>query len=756
MDTIEQAAKVYRDAGIITHPLTSPKSKGASPGKRPILSGWSELTEHPTDADINNYYNLRDNNIGAVCGKNSDLVIIDIDWYIKGMWDVILDGIDTTSWIKQWRTKERWHWLFTYDESVKLMHEKPLGFDLLSNGGNVVMSPSIHESGQTYQLNGNVTDRPTIPEQLVKNINGFVGIFHKLIKTLGTCRRTFLNLFNAVFVDNKHGYYHRLDLFRHADGRSRSLALFAEIKAAGATDEEMILLCMMIFGDNFNMQQSVEALSHIKASATAKTETILSDPILSEFYEKNDRVVDEYKNYYTQEIKKDGTIKVNLCLSSIAEGITKRLNAISFNDDLYVYQNGYYVKGEVQIKSQIQEIAKTVGYKGPLKRHTDEILHYMKYDNPHIEYPFNQYNDMLPVNNGIVKIDFDEQRCDLLPHDPSYLFTYKLPVDYMSDNDGSVIHKNVISQYVEDNDENILYQMPAQAILQALGAAPFKKAYILQGDPNAGKSSYLELLLRCFGKRNISGQSLQSLSESNFSVANLEGKQFNVYDDLSDIPMKDTGVFKTLTGKHDHWVQRKGVQGYETYIHAVHIYTCNSPPTFDKRVKNDTAFWDRWEYTHFPYKFEKDPYYYDKTFTPDNISGFFSRVLKTAIQIKAHGLITNSTASEVREMWSFNSDPLYQFIQESFDTERGSMYIEKDGLIECINKWAIANDVDMEKIPSGKTAMTQALDKYEIYSARPKNADGVQVQAYSIPGVWKMGANFTVQKIIQKTEQSNL
>jgi len=756
LNEMSNAAIYYRSVGIITHPLTSPKDRGKSPGKKPIIRDWSNLTTSPTDEQIKNFYEKSDHNIGAVCGKASNLVVLDVDWYIRGMWDQILSGVDTSQWIRQYRTDGRWHWLFTFDENAKLSHEKPLGFDILANGGNVVMAPSIHEEGETYCIEGEITKRTPVPDDVLRRINGFVGVYSDLYRLFGKCRRTFLNMFNAFFVNWESEYYRRLEYFRGADGRTRTLAMFAELKANGATDQQLMLLCMMVFGDSFDYNLSLESINHIGDDKTFKTDTILADPVMSQFYEKKDGIEDEYKNYYTVEVLKSGKAVIKLNISGIADGVTKRLNVISFADSLYVYTDGYYIEGLSRVKQVIQEIAKTVRYVGPLKRVTDEIIHYIMYESPYFEYPFNQYTDVLPVNNGLLKIDFDDQSCELIPHDPSYFFTYKFPVDYSSTNDGSIIHDEVIKEYVEGDDSDMLYQIPAQALLQALGCAPFKKAYILQGDPNAGKSSYLELLLRCFGQRNISGESLQALGSSRFSTSNLEGKIINAYDDLSDIPLNNCGVFKTLTGKHEHTVEQKGVQGYTAHIYAVHLFTCNSPPTFDKRVKNDTAFWERWEYIHFPYVFGVDPFFYNRVFTEDNVSGFFSRVLKTLMKIKSHGLTVKSTASEVRERWSYNSDPLYQFLQESVEFGRGHMYVEKDAFIDCVRRWCLSNDVDMEKVPSTKTGFTQALDKYEIYSKRVTNNVGIQVQAYEIPGMWQDGAAFTASRILQRTEQSTM
>ena len=55
-------------------------------------------------------------------------------------------------------------------------------------------------------------------------------------------------------------------------------------------------------------------------------------------------------------------------------------------------------------------------------------------------------------------------------------------------------------------------------------------------------------------------------------------------------------------------------------IPCVYAFTCNRPPTITQKVRTDSAFWERWNYIVFPYSFDVDGMFYEKTFTPELLS----------------------------------------------------------------------------------------------------------------------------------------
>lgn len=455
------------------------------------------------------------------------------------------------------------------------------------------------------------------------------------------------------------------------------------------------------------------------------------------------------------EVTKSG--KINLVPELTADYIRKLLNVVSFTGKLYVYKDGYYQEGSEAIKTAIVKIVRDTKATVSIREITRDILHYLKYHDPESEYPFNNNTlGMIPFKNGVVKLHFQEGRIELLEHDPKYKFNYIIPHDFNPTNNGDVIHEEIIKKYVAVEDQDILYQIPAQALLQAQGMAPYKKGYLLQGPPHGGKSTYLELLETAFGIAAVSHRSLQALAENVFAMASLENKLLNCYDDLGNVPLKDVGAFKTATGKEYHDIERKGQDSYTARLSAVHVFTCNAPPTYPASVKKDSAFWERWEYIRFLLRFKRDPGFKIRMFTPENISGFLHRVLKTCIDIYNRGLLTNSTAEQVREKWSYNADPVYRYLDEFIEKSNRCHYVDKDDLLAKIHRWSIATNQDTENIPTTIRGLTTHLELFDILSVRKTDVEGIRKEVYQLNGTLIQNDSPFRPEIIQvRTEQGS-
>jgi len=283
--SIKDAAKYYASIGIITHPLHGPNASVKSPGKQPKLSKWQKLEIPLSDDEIENKYS-NDGNLGFICGKRSDLTVLDIDWCVKGIWDNILKGVDTSSWVKQAHTGMKWHYLFRYFSDIKAKTYPGLGFDILSDtiqkdsetelqytgGNNCVAAPSIHLDGNKYQVTGNIDERPIIPEIVVQRIIKAIELYQEITdKILPKCLGSFQWLWDALFIDKKHEFHHKTSIFMgDKENRDRYLHLCAELKANGATDGHLALICMMIFGDRYDPTTTEKELQQIKPLPATK------------------------------------------------------------------------------------------------------------------------------------------------------------------------------------------------------------------------------------------------------------------------------------------------------------------------------------------------------------------------------------------------------------------------------------------------------------------------------------------------------
>ncbi|TGC07018.1 DUF3987 domain-containing protein [Methanolobus halotolerans] len=282
--SLYDASKYYHEIGMRPHPLSKPDDKRASPGKRPLVENWNHIGIL-TDRQYEKHFMNNKCNIGNVCGKDSNTTVIDRDFIVKGIWEYITEGIETSLFVIQKRINSRDHLFFKYTPKLESKKYHALGFELLNDGCNVVLSPSIHKSGQRYQFNKDPADKPEIPSSMVNRIEEICKDWESLISKLHFCRPAFQRFFQAHFVDNtkSNPHYRDMSVFHGSTGRELELHLFAELKRNGATEKELMILCMLIHLEEYDSQKSSYQIDKINPEATATTDTIKKHPILSQF-----------------------------------------------------------------------------------------------------------------------------------------------------------------------------------------------------------------------------------------------------------------------------------------------------------------------------------------------------------------------------------------------------------------------------------------------------------------------------------------
>ena len=455
---------------------------------------------------------------------------------------------------------------------------------------------------------------------------------------------------------------------------------------------------------------------------------------------------DERISQYIQGTTKSGEV-TELNHMYIGDDLAEKYHTISFQDTLYVYDpiEQIYVQSSQQIEKEVREIAAELQYIGSIAKAISETMKYVKYKHVEHIYPFNNAIFLLPVKNGILKFNLQNNNIELLPHDHKYKFTFKLPVDYNKDANPEKI-TNVISSWVETEDTELLYQIPAQAILQMMIDNSYKKNYIAHGEPHAGKSSYLKLLEKLFGKDNFCHVSLHQIGMDRFCTGNLENKMLNIYDDLSDIPLENVGEFKNITGATHHKIESKNVQAYEGRIYAVHIFACNKPPSVPEKIIYDVAFWERFEIIKFPFYFDVDPLFYELTFTTENLSAYLNIILKHCLRIiMDRKLIINRDAESVMARWNELSDPLIQFINENcteLPNAKDSNLFDKDNFYFEYKKFCTEKNVNPKKIIPTINQFTRSIQSQKFLpfeTTKKVNDRRVHIKCYRGPWKWNAG-----------------
>jgi putative DNA primase/helicase len=455
------------------------------------------------------------------------------------------------------------------------------------------------------------------------------------------------------------------------------------------------------------LQNDDERARVIAASILTQVNTITNTPANS-----------PRPSYIYEEVnEKTGDVKIGINFAQYANYLQNHLSIIYFNKCLYIYDSGrhLYRAQTNEIETHIRDTCIQWNVTARLQSVTLEMRAHLTAMGCYTEYPFNNSIDSIPVENGIVKINYDDGTIKLLGHGPSHLFTYKLSVKYNPDVKNCFVIP-LLKRMVDPSNIKTLIQIPAQALLQMQTGHAYKKAYLLQGEPHAGKTSYLKLLYAIFGDDFTTSISLQHLCTDRFVGGNLEGKLLNIYDDLEDVALEVIDQFKTLTGDCRHGIERKYEVKYTGKVTAVHIFTCNYPPEYPEKVKRDAAFWTRWEYLKFPYEYGVNPNFYTEWYTEERLASFFNLILSAMITIRKRGLIANSDIQEVMLNWSTNSDPMYSFLEWLFipNTGKGTNHYSKKKLFDAYLKWCIDNNIPEHKRKNTPKSFTIALQGHQI------------------------------------------
>ena len=200
--------------------------------------------------------------------------------------------------------------------------------------------------------------------------------------------------------------------------------------------------------------------------------------------------------------------------------------------------------------------------------------------------------NLLCVENGILNIE----KRELKPHTHKKVFFKKIPVKYKEDAEYDAIEDFLLEVVKDKKDVETLQEMFGFCLYRKY---EFKKAFIMLGDANNGKSTVINILRKFLSEDNISAVKLQDLSKR-FQKRPIVNMLANIVADIPSRAIDETADFKGLTGRDIMQYEVKGGGTFNFENYAKLIYSANELP----RVKNATeAFFNRWVLIEFPYTF---------------------------------------------------------------------------------------------------------------------------------------------------------
>lgn len=359
----------------------------------------------------------------------------------------------------------------------------------------------------------------------------------------------------------------------------------------------------------------------------------------------------------------------------------------SKSETMYAYQGGVWKpNGREIVQSLIEDIINSYSKNYIVNEITNKIkrLTVIKPEE------FNTTpTGLICLKNGVLNLKTKE----LEEHNPKYYFKRKIDINYNPKNKCPEINKFF---------EQTFYPEDLPTIQEWIGFQLFnnyfiKKAVILFGEKDTGKTIFLKLLTTFIGQDNVSGISLQRISGNDkFALSSLKDKYSNIYDDLSSQDLKDGGGFKIATGGGYITAEFKFGDSFQFLNFAKHTFACNKIPALND--VDDDAYYSRWIPipldNQTPVE-EQDRFLINKLTSPEELSGLLNWAIEGLIRLINNGYFSfNKDSKQIKLIMTRHGNSLVSFIQDCCVRDDGHK-ISKDHLYQAYHAYCKLNNIPL-------------------------------------------------------------
>ncbi len=325
------------------------------------------------------------------------------------------------------------------------------------------------------------------------------------------------------------------------------------------------------------------------------------------------------------------------------------------NGTMYIYEDGVYKDGQKEI-----EAAMIKHIPGLNRAKRAEVLAYLELLVKDAAEPAPAH--YIAFKNGI----YDMETKKMMPFNPDIVITNKINYDFIPGAyhelcdktlDKMVCHDKQIRELLE---ESIGYGFYRRNEL--------RKCFILTGEKQNGKSTYLSMLETLF-KGNEVSLDLRELGER-FKTAQLAGKLVNIGDDIGDEFIPNPAIFKKLVSGNPVNVERKGQEPFDFANYAKFYFSANNIPRLGKG-RDSGAIMSRLIIIPFDARFTKedpdyDPYIKYKLVTPESMQYLIQLGIKGLERVLEQQQFTESAKVKAKlQEYEENSNPVLLYFKES-------------------------------------------------------------------------------------------
>lgn len=282
---------------------------------------------------------------------------------------------------------------------------------------------------------------------------------------------------------------------------------------------------------------------------------------------------------------RDG-IRRSVNTGAVTEWLVNNTDAFVFNEDFYLYDNGYYRRFEdYELQGNIQDI---LDVKIRKVKDFSSIAYALKCHTKlqKSEEEINSLSHIINLQNGYYDLN---SQTFYEGHSPDILSTNRIEASFIKNYTANQ-HKTwteYLDYTLRETELQYVLQEVLGYCLTTSNAA--KKFFLFNGVSNSGKSKIIELLTALVGQKNVSNVPLQDLN--GFKIVEVYQKILNVYADLSNKSMNNDNIIKVLTGEDRVFADRKYKSPITFYNTAKMLFSANNLPKVNG--DNSEAFFNR-------------------------------------------------------------------------------------------------------------------------------------------------------------------
>jgi len=315
------------------------------------------------------------------------------------------------------------------------------------------------------------------------------------------------------------------------------------------------------------------------------------------------------------------------------------------------------------------------------------------------------------VENGILNIKTKK----LIPHSPDYCFTQKLPVSYRPEFECPKA-MDFLKSVIREEELPLLQEWFGFGLYRDYF---LKKALIIYGIHDTGKTTLLNMLIALYGKSNISELGLQHVASDRFSKIRMYRKLLNIRDELSADDIRDDSSFKMATGRSPLLAEEKYSQSFGFVNYAKLIFGTNTIPSTKEVV--DDAYYSRWHIIMLDKQVQKkdqDPHLLEKITTQEELSGLLNWMLDGLGRLLENESFSyRKTLIETKMLMQRASSPIAAFAMDVLSGNKNGVvtkeqmanaqakYAQEHGLV-IVSKRKLA-----EKLPMYVSGISQGLSR---------------------------------------------